>query len=110
MRKIIFIVLGIILLAIVIFVSIRIANPTKETDPSIKRVVQNVYVEEVKNSNIPIVIPATGNVIAKERLELYAEVQGLFRSSSHDFKVGQRYELGQTLISIDAGQTHLRKF
>ncbi len=104
MRKIILFALGVILLVIVLFAATRIANPKKEADPSLNRVVQNVYVEEVENTNIPIVVPATGNVIAKERLELYAEVQGLFRSSSHDFKVGQRYERGQTLISIDASE------
>jgi multidrug efflux pump subunit AcrA (membrane-fusion protein) len=104
MRKIILFALGVVLLVIVIFASIRIANPKKEADPTRQRVVQNVYVEEVKNINIPILIPATGNVIAKERLELFAEVQGIFRSSSHDFKVGQRYEKGQTLISIDASE------
>ncbi len=104
MRKIILFALGVILLVIVIFAATRIANPKKEADPTLQRVVQNVYVEEVKNANIPILIPATGNVIAKERLELYAEVQGLFTGSSHDFKVGQRYERGQTLISIDASE------
>lgn len=104
MRKIILFALGVILLVIVIFAATRIANPKKQADPTLQRVVQNVYVEEVKNTNIPILIPATGNVIAKERLELYAEVQGLFTGSSHDFKVGQRYERGQTLISIDASE------
>lgn len=104
MRKIILIVVGIVLLVLTIFAAVRIANPTKEGDPTPKRVAQNVYVEEVENSHIPIVISATGNVIAKERLELYAEVQGLFRSSSHDFKIGQRYQKGQTLISIDASE------
>tara|TARA_R110000850_G_scaffold244768_1_gene369575 strand:- start:10180 stop:11286 length:1107 start_codon:yes stop_codon:yes gene_type:complete len=104
MRKIILFILGFVVLALALFAAIRIANPTIAPDPVMEKVVQNVYVDTVRNTSVPIIIPATGNVIAKERLELYAEVQGIFTNSAHDFKVGQRYESGQTLISIDASE------
>lgn len=104
MRKIIFFILGFVVLALAVYLGIRIANPTIDPDPVMEKVVQNVYVDTVKNTSVPIIIPATGTVTAKERMELYAEVQGIFNNSSHDFKVGQRYERGQTLISIDASE------
>lgn len=104
MRKIILFVLGIVVLALAIFAAIKIANPVIAPDPVMEKVIQNVYVDIVKNTSIPIIIPATGTVIAKERLELYAEVQGVFAQSAHDFKVGQRYTRGQILISIDASE------
>ncbi len=104
MRKIILFVLGFVVLALAVFAAIRIANPVIDPDPVMEKVIQNVYIDTVENKSIPIIIPATGTVIAKERLELYAEVQGLFAQSAHDFKVGQRYERGQTLISIDASE------
>lgn len=104
MRKIILFVLGFVVLALAVFAAIRIANPLVDPDPVMEKVVQNVYVDTVKNTSIPIKIPATGTVIAKERLELYSEVQGIFAQSAHDFKAGQRYTRGQTLISIDASE------
>lgn len=42
--------------------------------------------------------------MAKRRVELYAEVQGIFKNSSNLFKAGQEYKRGQTLISIDASE------
>ena len=37
-------------------------------------------------------------------MELYAEVQGVFRSSARDFKAGQEYRRGETLLGIDASE------
>ena len=37
-------------------------------------------------------------------MELYAEVQGVFRYSAKPFKPGQSYQRGQTLLKIDAAE------
>ncbi len=81
-----------------------IANRDKEIPKEVEKAVKTVFVEKVENTTIPIVIPANGNLIAKNRLELYAEVQGVFRSSAHDFKVGQKYSRGETLLNLDASE------
>ena len=81
-----------------------IANKDKDIPKEVEKAVKTVFVEEVENTTVPIVIPANGNLIAKNRLELYAEVQGVFRSSAHDFKVGQRYAQGETLLNLDASE------
>lgn len=101
MRKIILFVLGIVLLVVTILVAYQIANPEVEPDPTLEKTVQNVFVDTVKNGEVPIYIPATGSVLAKERLELFSEVEGLFEHSSRDFKAGQKYNRGETLISIN---------
>jgi len=49
-------------------------------------------------------VPANGNLQAKKRVELYAEVQGVFRPGSKLFRTGQQYTAGQTLIRIDASE------
>jgi hypothetical protein len=59
-------------------------------------------VDTVQNGTVPISVPANGNLVAKERVELFAEVQGVFRNSAHAFKPGQRYNRGQVLLRIDA--------
>ena len=42
--------------------------------------------------------------MAKRRVELYAEVQGVFRKGSKLFKVGETYTKGETIIRIDASE------
>jgi multidrug efflux pump subunit AcrA (membrane-fusion protein) len=63
-----------------------------------------VFVDSVKNSDIPITISSSGNLMAKKRLELFSEVQGIFTGSDRDFKPGMWYEKGNTLISINADE------
>jgi multidrug efflux pump subunit AcrA (membrane-fusion protein) len=42
--------------------------------------------------------------VAKRRVELYAEVQGVFKSGNKLFKPGQEYKAGEILIRIDAAE------
>ncbi len=104
MRKLILYGLGIAILVIAFFgAKYLIDNNTKEK-PEIAKVVKTVFTETVTNSTVPIVIPANGTLQAKDRLELYSEVQGLFQGSANDFKVGQPYTKGQALIRINAAE------
>jgi len=61
-------------------------------------------VEQVQNGTVPIVVPANGNLMAKNRMELYAEVQGVFRSGGKLFRTGQNYNKGESIIRIDAAE------
>lgn len=72
--------------------------------PEIARVVKTVYVDTVRNSTVPITIPANGNLIAKHRFELYSEVQGVFQNSTSDFKAGQAFRKGQLLLGINSDE------
>ncbi|QHI37577.1 Multidrug resistance protein MexA [Kordia antarctica] len=104
MRKIILSVLG-VLIIVGAFLSAKnmIANKNKPR-PVPEKVVKTVYTDTVQNTTIPIVIPANGSLVAKRRVELYAEVQGIFKTSGKLFKPGQKYRQGETLIRIDAAE------
>jgi len=102
MRKIILFVLGFVILIGAIFAAKAIINSKNTFKPKAEKIVKTVFGETVINANIPIVIPANGTLVAKNRLELYAEVQGIFRSSAKDFKAGQEYRAGETLLNIDS--------
>ncbi len=105
MRKItLSILIGILLIGGSIFVAKRIINSKKDRKPKIQKVVKTVFVDTVQNGTVAIKIPANGNLIAKDRVELYAEVQGVFRKGSRLFKPGQEFGAGQTLIRIDAAE------
>lgn len=104
MRKIILSIIGVLLIILsVLFAKNLIANKNKPK-PVREKVVKTVFVDTVVNGNVKIVIPANGILVAKRRVELYAEVQGVFKSSNVLFKPGQKYNKGQALIHIDASE------
>jgi multidrug efflux pump subunit AcrA (membrane-fusion protein) len=105
MRKIIISVLaGILIIGGSIFAAKYIINSKESRRPIPKKVVKTVFVDTVKNGVVPIIVSANGNLVAKNRVELYSEVQGVFKTGSKLFKTGQEYKKGQTLIRIDASE------
>tara|TARA_R110002049_G_scaffold180788_2_gene347807 strand:+ start:4165 stop:5304 length:1140 start_codon:yes stop_codon:yes gene_type:complete len=104
LRKIILSVLGVaFIVGAFIFANYLIDNKNKPK-PIIPKVVKTVLVDTVKNTAIPIVISANGNLTSKQRVELYSEVQGIFKSGSKLFKPGQKFNKGEALIRLDASE------
>ena len=105
MRKILISVLaGILIIGGSFLAANYIVNSKENRRPKPKKVVKTVFVDTVKNGLVPIIVSANGNLVAKNRVELYSEVQGVFRTGSKLFKTGQEYKTGQTLIRIDASE------
>ncbi len=104
MRKIVLAILGLVLIGLALFFAKMIADSKKKLRPRSAKVVKTVFVDTVQNKTVPIVIAANGTLIAKRRLELFSEVQGVFRGGTKLFKTGQKYSKGQTLIRIDASE------
>lgn len=104
LRKIILSVIGIALIVgAILFAKYLIGNKNKPK-PVVPKVVKTVLVDTVKNTTIPIVISANGNLTAKQRVELYSEVQGVFKSGNKLFKPGQQFNKGEALIRLDASE------
>jgi multidrug efflux pump subunit AcrA (membrane-fusion protein) len=104
MRKIIFTVLGILLIVVSFFLAKVIIDSKKTFKPKSVKVVKTVFTEVVENGTVPIIVSANGNLTAKQRVELYAEVQGVFKRGSKLFKEGQAFRQGETVINIDANE------
>ncbi|MBO6879062.1 HlyD family efflux transporter periplasmic adaptor subunit [Winogradskyella sp.] len=104
LRKVILAILGLALIVAAIFIGRYISNSKKKQRPVAEKVVKTVFTDTVENTTVQIVIPANGNLVAKRRVELFSEVQGVFRSSGKLFKPGQEYRQGETLIRIDASE------
>ncbi|TXE06115.1 HlyD family efflux transporter periplasmic adaptor subunit [Seonamhaeicola algicola] len=104
MRKIILSVIGVLLIAVSFFIAKSLIESKNKPKPVKGKVVKTVFVDTVKNTTIPIVVTASGNTVAKRRVELYAEVQGVFKQTGKLFKPGQIYKKGQPLIRIDAAE------
>lgn len=104
MRKIILSVLGVLVIVGAIFGAKAIVDSKTQRRPRVEKVVKTVFTEVVRNGNVPIIVPANGNLTAKNRMELYSEVQGVFTRGNKLFRAGQTYRSGETVIRIDASE------
>lgn len=104
MRKIILSIVGILIIIVGFFLSKQIIDSKSRPKPRVEKVVKTVFTQTVANDTVAIIVPANGNLTAKRRVELFAEVQGVFRKGNKLFKVGQPYRAGETIIRIDASE------
>ena len=104
MRKIILSILGILIIVASVYGAMMIVKSKSQTRPRPAKVVKTVFVDTVQNQTVPIVVPANGNLVAKQRVELFSEVQGVFQKGSRLFKTGQPYRKGDVIIRIDASE------
>ncbi|WP_273274067.1 efflux RND transporter periplasmic adaptor subunit [Maribacter polysiphoniae] len=104
MRKSILSILGVLIIVASVFVAKMIIDSKSNARPKAEKIVKTVFAKKVKNGKVPIIVPANGNLKAKNRLELYAEVQGVFRGGSKLFRPGQKYSKGESIIRIDASE------
>lgn len=103
-RKIVLSILGVVLIALSFYFAKVIIDSKTTPAPRPNRVVKTVFVDTVQNTSIPIVVPANGNLVARQRVELFSEVQGVFKRGNKLFKPGQAYRAGELIIGIDAAE------
>ncbi len=104
MRKILSIVLGILILVGAAFVAKYLIDNKKRPKPKFDKIVKTVFVEKVENKDIPIVITTSGNLTAKRKIDLFAEVQGVLKPTSKEFKAGTSYRRGENILSINSDE------
>lgn len=101
-RKIILAVLGVLVIALAVrYAKSSIANKKQWKPRKEKKLVTGAFVESVRNASTPINITTSGNLMAKNRVELFSEVQGIFNTSSRAFKPGTWYKKGESLLELD---------
>jgi len=101
MRKILTILLGIALLAGAVFISKKFIANKNKPKPKFDKIVKKVSVDTVNNKEIPIIITTSGNLTAKHKIEIYAEVQGVLKPSVKEFKAGTSYRKGESILRIN---------
>ncbi|MEO1516260.1 MAG: HlyD family efflux transporter periplasmic adaptor subunit [Bacteroidota bacterium] len=102
MRQVIISLLGLLLIAGAVFGARKMMGSRQIPRPVEEQLETTVFVETVKNSNTPISLTTSGNLRAKKRIELYAEVQGVFETTGRDFLPGEYYKKGAALIRINS--------
>lgn len=104
MRKITSIILGIVLLIAAVGIAIYLKENKTKPKPKYDKIVKTVFVKPVHNTEVPIVITTSGNVTAKNKIELYSEVQGVLQPSNSEFKAGTTYNRGATVLHINSDE------
>lgn len=101
MRKYINIILGIIIIALAFWVVkiMGLFNTRPERAP--RKIVKTVFIDTVTNGQVPIVITANGNLVAKNRIEIFSEVQGVLQPTPKEFRPGNRYAKGEVILKMN---------
>ncbi len=102
MRRYISIILGIILIASAIMGYKKLVSSKQDKKPAVKKIVKLVQTQEVKNTSIPLVITTSGTLKAKDKIDLFTEVQGILLKGSKDFKAGTYFSKGETILRINS--------
>lgn len=104
MRKIIIIIGSVLLLVGAILIGKKIAASGKKKITKYEKVIKSVYTETVNNKSIPVTINTSGNLVAKNKIDLYAEVQGVLKHTGKEFKTGITYYKGQSIVAINSDE------
>ena len=100
MRQYLSIFLSIIILAGAIYAANKLVNREKKTKPLPTKVVQTAFISPVKNGAVAIHIVESGRLVSKNRVEVYAEVQGVMETTTKEFKPGTNFSKGEIMVKI----------
>jgi len=104
MRKIIITIISLLLIALSIIGGMAIANSNKKGKPTFNKIVSTVYTTTIENKSIPVIITASGSLTAKNKIELFSEVQGVLKQTSKNFKAGTQYVKNETIIALNSDE------
>lgn len=104
MRKVILFILGLILIGGALYFAKSFVDNRRIPAPRVKKITTSVFALSVTNTNVPIMVSTNGLLTAKYRLEVFSEVQGLFKGSARDFKPGTYYKKGEILLRINSDE------
>jgi len=102
MRKYISIALASILIIGAFFIVKMMIESNKKSTKKVKQVVKTVFIDIVENKDIPIIIEANGTLVAKNRIDIFSEVQGVLQPTKKDFKAGGSYKKGEIILRINS--------
>ncbi len=103
-RQIIISLVGIGIIALAMWYSGVLAATERPIPPKAKRATPTVFVQTVKNQNTSITVSASGTLEARDQVDLFSEVQGLFDYSSGSFKPGTYYKKGSILLRVNSDE------
>ena len=102
MRKYISIILAVTLISFSVLLAMTLIKNKSKKKTKPPKTTKTVSITSVENKTIPLVVNTTGSLVAKNKIELYSEVQGVLNIRSKAFKAGTYYTKGETILSINS--------
>ncbi len=102
MKKYILMVVAVLFLVGSFLVVKYLFSGKKPPKQQVEKNIQLAFIQTVKNISAPIKIPASGSLVASDKIKLYVEVQGILELMKKDFKPGVRYRKGEVLIKLNS--------
>lgn len=93
------VIIGILILVAGRIISGRLSKKAEGSDVKISFGERQVKVFRANPGDIPLVIELSGRLRSANRMELFAEVNGVLESQQ--FRAGQRFQAGQVIAQID---------
>ncbi len=100
MRKYVTVIIGSLLIFAGAYIANDLATKKKKQRPQNPQVVPTVFVTSVVNKKVPVEVAESGRLLAKNRIDLYAEVQGVMEPTGKEFKPGVHYRKGEIIVRI----------
>ncbi|MCG8306982.1 MAG: HlyD family efflux transporter periplasmic adaptor subunit [Cytophagales bacterium] len=100
MRKYITIFVGILLIVAAAYIARDLSTREQRRRPRNEKVAPTVFTETIENSNTTVLVLESGRLLAKHRIEIFSEVQGVMQPTNKEFKPGATYRKGETVVSI----------
>lgn len=104
MRQVIISVIGVLIIAGGFLIMQKMAATKKPEPEKEVRAIPSVFTQVVKNGSSPIKVTANGNLAARDRIEIFSEVQGIFEYSANQFKPGVNYKNGSVLLRLNSDE------
>lgn len=95
------ILLGIAIIFFGVFLFTLMGNQGNEGETTMKIEIPLVSTSLVEPTSIPYSLELTGTLDAKNKVEIYSEVQGVLLANGTPFKEGNVFEKGEYLLQID---------
>ncbi|MEM6864679.1 MAG: HlyD family efflux transporter periplasmic adaptor subunit [Bacteroidota bacterium] len=93
---------AIVFLGILVFI-LMLKNGRKPQQEEVNKP-RRVSTRLVVPGNLPFVIEATGSLMAKRKIELYSEVQGVLIATAKEFKAGNEFYKNQTILQVNSAE------
>lgn len=108
-RQIIILVAAFVILGGAVLVNKSLSNkkPEKRRKGKPGKPAPVVETMQVKNMDLQAPITVTGKLIARDKIDVFAEVSGILLKSSSRFREGNRFGAGSILVSMDDQEARL---
>jgi membrane fusion protein (multidrug efflux system) len=100
-RSLLLPIIGVSALILAVFLANQLVSSNKTPQRTVAKTVKSVFVHPAENTSIPLVVSSNGRLIARQRVELFSEVQGVLKFTGKAFRSGQTYKKGEVILALD---------